>query len=40
MRGHQLGASDLEWEVLVGLGNVIADGETGQKGKSADIPYE
>ena len=40
MRGHQLGASDLEWEVLVGLGNVIADGETGWEGESADVPYE
>ena len=27
-------------EVLVGLGNVIADRETGQKGKNADVPYE
>ena len=38
-RGHRLGASDLEWEVLVGLGNMIADGETGWEDESADVPY-
>ena len=40
MKGHWLGVLDLEWEVLVDFGNMIADGETGQKGKSADVSYE